>query len=173
MKHEIFPDLACRFAHSPRVKLTLFWSLGLCAGSAFAVLNTGPLEALMGSAVSSRVSIVGLLTAFVVPFVVSAVCLRYHVLILIYLTAFCKAMALGFCSCAVYRTYGSAAWLVRCLLLFPDTVCCTALLWLWLSSGSERESRFHTVLCGIVIAVAGLVDYLVVSPFLAGLWNFN
>ena len=159
---------------SPRVRLGFFWCMGLCTGSFAAVHTTCPLSSLMGAAASGGVSIIGLFVSLCVPFMISVLCLRFHALILIYLTAFCKAVILGFCSCAVYCCFGSAGWLVRGLLLFSEIISCTALLWLVLKhiSGSDHLLR-DSVLCGTVIAAAGLADYLAVSPFLAELWNFT
>lgn len=159
---------------SPVVHLITAWITGLISGYCLCLLIECSVNSLMGSVVISRTSIVGLIIVLVIPMMISYFAVRYHLRYLIYLTAFFEALILGFCSSAVYLAYGNAGWLVRSLLLFSGSICSVAHIWLWLRqvSGKRRAFRVDFAVCMGVVALTGVLDYLIVSPYLVSLLIF-
>ena len=151
--------------------LILCWSTGLLFGNAVAT-NAGEfLVPMMRSAVSAPVSILGLLAAAVLPFLISAYAVSISEPWLLLIISTLKAFGFSFSACAVSLAFGQSSWLVRFLFLFSDH-CVMPLLWLyWLRHISgEKAFSLQEMACFIAAAVViGWMDYFMISPFLAAL----
>lgn len=148
--------------------LAFFWCLGLILGVCSSGMAGEPLLSLMRTAASGRVSIFGLLTAILLPFLLSALAVFLNQFWLFLPIAFGKAFLLSFTGYGVFAAFGSAGWLIRLLLMFSD--CCSAplLLWLWMHCVAGSRKPLFSVSGPALLALAiGSVDFYVVSPFLA------
>lgn len=149
--------------------LAVVWLLGLLLGTVISICAGDSLVSLMRMAVSGRVSISGLLSAMVLPFLLSALAVYIQKPVLLVLIAFGKAFLVSYLGLGAMAAYGSAGWLVRWLLMFSD--CCSLpllwLYWLRLLSGKRRFASIETAALMIAVVLIGSLDYCVVSPFLA------
>lgn len=145
------------------------WFLGLVLGIVFSIAAGDPLVSLMRTAVNSRVSISGLLTAILLPFLLSAFAVLIHESWLLIPIAFFKAFLFSFLGFGVMAAYGSAGWLVRLLLMFSDCCSLPVLFWYWAAHiGGQRNAALPAAVLPLLIAVGiGSFDYYIISPFLA------
>ena len=152
-----------------RPVLTLVFSLisGLSLGIILASTLEESFLLLMRTAVSTRVSIVGLFAVSYLPFLFSAfaVYIRKPKLILIIL--FIKAFMFVFCGLLSAAAFPSAGWLVRILLQFSDCLLLPVLCWFAVrqTTGYGNFKKDFSY-CTALFVIAGSLDYCVVSPFL-------
>ena len=147
------------------------WFLGLVLGIVFSIAAGDPLVSLMRTAVNSRVSISGLLTAILLPFLLSAFAVIFHESWLLILIAFLKAFMFSFVGFGVTVAFRSAGWLVRLLLMFGDCCSLPVLFWYWSRHvGVQESSSFSAIVVPFALLFCiGSFDFCVVSPFLATL----
>lgn len=147
--------------------------LALCLILAFtlAIILAGVLEEsfllLMRTAVSTRVSIVGLFAVSYLPFLFSAfaVYIRKPKLLLIGLVI--KAFMFVFCGLSCIAAFPAGGWLVRILLQFSDYLLFPVLCWFAVRQIiGHGDFRKDFSLCTVLFVIAGSLDYCVVSPFL-------
>lgn len=149
--------------------LALFWIAGLTMGALMFVHANASFISLMHSARMVPVSISGLVSVILFPFLISAFSAYTSLRWTLYMLVFGKAF--GFCltvfSCA--SAFGSASWLICPLLFFSDvgTVFTLWLFWLHCSVGDRGLSIKTWLLCLMVASLFGIVDICFVSPFLA------
>ena len=127
---------------------------------------------LMCSTVSQPVSIVGLFAIIFLPLIFSYFSFLMNKPIIILIVCFIKAVAFGFSGILISQTYASASWLVRLLFLFSDCCCVLVLFVLWFryihNSCKYRVSDISvSFIVGYMIAIT---DFIVISPFLKGLF---
>lgn len=154
-----------------RLLLGLFWLLGLLCG--FHVASSlGPHSfLLMRMAVGCCVSIVGAFTVLIFPVVLSAVLIQVSD-VLIFPFLFFKAFCYSFCYFGISYAYDDAGWLVRCMLLFSGSSMALNLLIFWIRNISVSKTAVKkNYILAICIAVAiGIIDLILVSPFLTTLF---
>lgn len=160
----------CRFCV---VFLAFFWLAGISFGLYAANLASVHISSLMLTLVDQRVSIVGMLIIFIFPLLLSAVLIHFSAHRLLFLFAFLKAFCYSFSSCCIFLSFGSAGWLIQSLLMFSDTVLAIVLLWFWFRFFSAKtvELGRDAGICCIITACVVCIDYFMVSPFLASLFN--
>ena len=154
-----------------RLLLAGSWCAGLLIGIAAANSAGTILAPMMRSAVMAPVSIVGLSAAALLPFLLSAYAVSISEPWLLLIISTFKAFGFSFCACAVSLTFGQSSWLVRFLFLFSDHCLAPVLYLYWLRhiSGERNFSGWETV-CFVAAAVLiGVIDFCLVSPFLATL----
>lgn len=153
----------------------VWFALALCCviGSALGVLFTvtigEPYLLLMRRAVRCPVSIVGSIVAVAIPFLVSCILLIHSKPWLIYCimtTHFLAFTAVGF---AVMQCFGSACWLIRYLLQFPNLCLMPLLIYVALCTFSGNTGRNLMVFCTSFAIFIGMVNYFWISPFLVDL----
>ena len=165
--------LNLKLPHFPRKSssavLALFWFLGLVLGVFFSTAAGNTIATLMRTAVNSHVSISGLLTAILLPFLLSAFAVYIHEPWLLIPIAFAKAFVFSYVGLGVMTSYGSAGWLVRLLLMFGDCCSMPLLFWYWTRhiSGQRKALLPVTAVVLVLAFVIGSFDFCVVSPFLA------
>ena len=117
------------------------------------------------------VSIVGLLSVILLPFLFSAFAVYSSQRWLLIPIAFCKALSFALVACGIGAAYGSAGWLMRILLMFTDIFSLPLLVLFWVRyCGGERRLTLHSVFTYFTAAACiGSIDFFVISPFLAGL----
>ncbi len=125
----------------------------------------------MRSALLAPVSIVGLLSIWTLPFLLSAFVVFLGRPLWLLLICFSKAFCYAFVSLGFFLAFGTAGWLARILLLFSDWVCMPLLYWFWQRSlsGRRRPSRWDVAALLSVMLLVGSVDYRVIAPLLARL----
>ena len=127
----------------------------------------------MRTAVSGRVSIVGLLSGGVLPFLASAFAVYLQRRILLIPIAFLKAFFFSYAGYRLYLAWGQAGWLVTGLTMFGSICSLPVLYWYWRHCLEAR--RFEWPVFGLVLAlllVIGIVDCYWVVPFLIDIISF-
>lgn len=166
--HHDFTDFWRRCS---RLCLALIWIFGLIAGCILFFSAEPEFSSLMPMAVGGRVSIVGLLSVILLPFLFSAFAVFISQSWLLLPLAFCKAVCFSYVSLGVMEAYGSAGWLMRLLLMFSDIAVLPLLYGYWQRYISG--DRQFGIWPGLLFLVGGLcigsMDYCLISPFLAGL----
>ena len=153
----------CMFA------LCSVFSAGL--GAWFAGTSGNTYILLMRMAASRPVSIVGSAVSVLLPFLVSLLIIVHSKPWLVYLICGIHIFhfsSTGFC---LGFSFGSAGWLVRSLLQMSDFFLIPVLLWFSLYSFAKNRSKQVAVCCISYAALIGMLDYCVISPFLADLIN--
>lgn len=154
----------------PRLLLALTWLSGWLCGLLFAFLSDDFLISLMRGTLTAPVSIVRLLGASTLPFLIStfAVFLLRPILLPV---CFLRAFLSGLLSGGLVRVFGSSAWLIRFFLMFGDILTAPILYWFWLRGvqNRHRPSFWETAACISAALLIGSVDYRFISPFLARL----
>ena len=149
--------------------LALSWSLGLLTGILFSLSAGNPLVSLMRTAAFGRVSILGLLTAILLPFLLSALAVCLQLPWLFFPISFGKAFLAAFLGCALVSAYGTAGILVRFLLMFSECFSLPFLFWYWIRyiSLRNRPSALAAPIVFLFLVLIGIFDFYFVSPFLA------
>lgn len=152
------------------IQLACAYLFGLISGVLISMSASDALCSAMRAAVYGRVSIPGLLSAILLPFLFSALAVYISSSWLLIPIAFGKAFLFAFLGTGILGAFGSAGWLVRLLLMFSDIASMPLLWWYWRKSlcGSGHFTRNAVVAAGFVLLI-GSVDYCVISPFLANL----
>ena len=149
--------------------LALCWVFGLIAG-AFLFLQAGPFSfSLMHRIIGSPVSIVGLLSNLLIPFLFTVFAVYSSLFCLSFPICFTEGVLFSFCFAGISRTFSSAGWMLRWIVLFRSGICaaCTLLVWFRIFSGGKTGVWLFWWLS--VCTAACILDYSVISPFLASL----
>lgn len=149
--------------------LALCWVFGLFAG-AFLFLQAGPsLLPMMRRVILFPVSIAGLFSSLLIPFLFTVFAVYSSLIWLIVPVCFAEGALLSFCLIGISQAFSSAGWMIRTLVLFRSGVCavCTLLVWLRIFSGGKTGGWLCW--CVYICAAACILDYSVISPFLASL----
>ena len=153
-----------------------FWLLcfsGMFLGT-FCAANAESLYfSLMRQAVLSRVSIVSLIAAQLLPFLFAAFVAYISKPWLISIVCSLKLFSFTFVGFLVWATFGSAGWLVRFLFMFTDLISVPVLIWFCFRKlrNSFWDHREFWICIGITIAAA-VLDAYCVAPFLAKMIDF-
>ncbi|MBQ8237029.1 MAG: hypothetical protein IJZ39_02620 [Oscillospiraceae bacterium] len=171
-KHAIihFPE----FRHQgPALVLAAFFFLGHFLGVLLSGSASQHFFSAMRTAVSSRVSIIGLLSSVVLPFVFSAAAVYLGRPVLLFPIAFWKAFLFSYLGSGLCSAWGSAGWLMMPLVMFGSLCSMPVLYWYWMRSvaGHRFEIGVCCAIFGILLAVWA-VDYYLIVPFLAGIITF-
>ena len=152
--------------------LASFWAAGLLLGALAAISADDLLASTMRTAVSGGMSISGLLSALLLPLLFSAFAV-YVSKPLLLPVVFLKAFLFAYTGAGILAAFGSAGWLIACLLMFSDALMLPLLWCFWLRSVSQprRELLRSGAFCLAGAALIGCFDYCLVAPFLASLIN--
>ena len=176
---EVFPFMACGFGQDLQTRrrkaytlfLAFFWFAGIFSGILISRHADSTVLSLMRSAVDSAVSIVGLLSAACLPFLLSALAVSLSGPGWLLPVGFVNGFLYSYVSMTVFRSFGFSGWLLRPLLCFSMVSVAPALYCFWLRLISAgRESFFSETAFFLSLALLiGSVDYSLISPFLARL----
>ncbi len=147
--------------------LAFCWFAGLLTGCFFADHAGNIHVSLMRRAVSSSVTIAGLVVVLL-PFLFSALAVCLSKTWLFLPICFLKSFQFAYLGGLVNISFGNAGWLIRLLLLFTDGWVIPVLLWIWfrwIGAGGRQAVR-QIAVCAVFCAVVWSIDYFVVSPFL-------
>ena len=140
--------------------------ISICAGE--------PVAALMRDLVYTDMSIVGLLSVAILPFLISAFAVLLSNLPLLLTVVFVNAFLCAHVSAGVLLTFETAGWLLCALCLFRDFFR-LPILWLcWMKAADgEREAFMRCCIPGgVATGLICVFEYCIVSPFLAELISF-
>lgn len=124
---------------------------------------------LMRMALSCPVSIVGTALTVYVPFLVSVYLIIHSKPWLVNLICGIYLFLFSAAGCAIASAFGTAAWLIRLMAQFPDLCLIPALILLSLFKFKGKCSKYTAVWFSIFALVTGMIDYCLISPFLANL----
>ena len=113
----------------------------------------------------------GLASGALLPFLLAAWASWIGLEGLTVLVCLLKGFAFGLLGGGLGLVFGSAAWLVRLLLLFTDWICFPLLCWFCLRrfTGRRRELWTDLAVCGTLALLAVFLEVCVIAPFLASL----
>lgn len=149
--------------------LACAWFLGLVSGVLFSMSASGVIGSAMRAALRSRVSIIGLLSAMLLPLLLSAFAVYIGAPAFLLPIVFVKAFLIAWMGAGILSAFGSAGWLIRILLMFGDSLSLPFLWWYWQKATAELHSWRHCILVAVCMLSIGCLDYYVVSPFLVNL----
>lgn len=159
------------FRRIRHILLALSWALGLGFGALTFRYGKDHLVSLMPSVLSGRLSIVGLASSGILPFLLSVFAVYYSVPWILIIVCFVKAFLYAYISCGVYSVFPSGTWLIHWLLLFVDTLSIPVLYLYWhrYISGC-RGFRIGTTL-GYLAVLLGIIalGYLILIPLTAAI----
>ena len=149
--------------------LAVSWLAGLLLGSLISLSADTLLVSTMRAALYGGMSIFGLLTSLLLPFMITAFAVYISQPLLIFGTAFMKAFLFSFTGLGLLSAFGSSAWLIRILLMFADSMILPLLWWVWIRILTDDRSRAaRNLFCAAVFAaMIGYFDYAFIAPFLA------
>ncbi len=155
----------CRFI------LAFCWLAGLICGIFIYLSSANSLTSMMRSVLYAPVSIVGLLCVTVLPFLLSAFAVFFFRPVWLLPICFAKAFLFAFISMGIVQDFGSAGWLIRCLLLFSDCIGVPILYWFWMRclSDDRRLSGWELTWIFSLVLLVGSVNKSIISPVLAHL----
>lgn len=169
-----FSDLPYRRRNGCCFVLAFCWLAGLVCGILVCLSAGSSLSSWMRSTVFGSVSIVSLLFAAILPFLLSAFAVYISKPALLLVICFCKAFLFSFVSLGVYQAFGSAGWLIRLLLLFSDCMLIPLLFWYWHRHLMSKCSFcvWESVFVLALSVLIGSIDFSIISPFLVSLIDF-
>ena len=124
-------------------------------------------------ALAAPVSVVGLTACCFLPFLFAAFAVFISCSWLLYPICFAKLFLHCWFGFSVMMAYGSSGWLLRLFLQFSDGCMIPVLCWFCLRrlSGEGDSTKQDLWLCLLAALIAGILDYCVITPFLASLIN--
>ncbi|MDO5545243.1 MAG: hypothetical protein Q4F81_05400 [Eubacteriales bacterium] len=147
--------------------LAVCWISGVVCGVFCYWASSPEIISLMRRTPVCSVSIVGLLNAALMPFLLSAFIMVFSVPWMILGISFVKAFLFSFASMEILVNFGSGGWLLRYFLLFSDCAALPLLYWYWLRSVSmTRNLRWLVDTCIVLVALVMItvLDYRVIAP---------
>ena len=123
----------------------------------------------MRAAANGRVSIVLLLSAALMPFLITAYAVSIKQHTAVWALAFFQSFFYVLCGVLTVRSFGSAGWLVQPMLQFSDSVASILFCWFGLRCFSRGDVRKDLTVCVFICIAAVIMDYFLVSPFLVSL----
>ncbi len=147
--------------------LAICWITGVVFG-VFCYSSSPPeVASLMHRTVFCPASIVGLLNAALIPFLLSALFMALSMPFMLSGLCFVKAFLFSFVSMGILAHSGSGGWLLRCLFLFSDCVALPVLFgyWFGFASAPGKSCRFAaTCVVFLTLVLVTILDYRVIAP---------
>jgi len=113
-----------------------------------------------------------LLAGLMLPFLITALVVRYNKLHILFPVCAAKAFGYSLVVFTVYGTYGRCGWLMHLLLLFSNNISVFFLLTIWLYVLSARGKAMMVVIryWVIMLFVWGF-DMIYIAPFVESLMS--
>ena len=149
--------------------LVVLWFFSLLSGILLSALSSGNAYHTFALTLFDSPAPFCLFLVCVLPVAITAIALQFPTLVPLYAIVILVGLSHSYTGTIVYFTQGSAAWLIRSMLLF-STGCSSVLMWwLILQSGAKRQFCKNLCLVGILICIVFVVDFFIVSPILRDL----
>lgn len=160
-------NLSARRCNAFCILLTFLWVLGLAVGTGVSVWIHDDLYNVISLAVDANISVLNLVFAIFVPFLLSFLCLHLSSTYL-FLLAFIKSFIFSFVYVSYFLTFETSAWLICFLSMFSDLFSLPILWLIWLRPISESQySVLRTAFLSLsAVFLICCVDYSYVAPFL-------
>ena len=153
------------------IVFTLLWALGLICGVVIAA-NDPSVVFLMRLTAHVQVSIVGLIYVSLLPLILCFYSSYRIQAIVFYILSTFKGLLFGYCIYGIALSYTSACWLMCLLLLFTGSLVNLCMICFAYHILDGRSRSLLSQLCSLIfVAVIGLFDYFLVSPFVVTLMN--
>ena len=168
-----FSDLPAPRRRGITLILASFFFLGQLLGVWFSGSASELLFSTMRMLPGSHASIIGLLSAAVLPFLFSACAVYLRQPLILIPIAFWKAFLFSYIGFGLFRAWGSAGWLLLGLTMFSSLSSMPVLCWYWLRHIGGRP--FEPGVCCLILGglvVIGIIDYCLIVPFLANIITF-
>ena len=161
-----------QFCQQPTIRkgvMLLFaccWISGVACGVFCYSVSSPVVTSLMHRIRLCSASIVGLMNAALIPFLLSALFTAFSMSWMLPGLCFAKAFLSSFVSAGVLVSYGSGGWLVRYFLLFCDCAALPLLYWYWSKSATPEKQRWFLITGSVFLALAlvTFLDYRVIAP---------
>jgi len=152
--------------------LATLWFTGLLFGILLCSLKSYDSVGILHRAVIDTPAPFALFLVCVLPVALTAIAVSLPLFGLIYPTVVLTAVSHGFSGTVIYIAQGSAAWLLRPLLLFSASCTSVLMWWLLLQDEPKRRLRKNVILAGVLSCVIFLIDLLVISPLVGELAKY-
>ncbi len=155
------------------VFLALFSAYGAAVGVMSAYYADDYFLSLMRVAPCKPVSIVSLLVVILLPFLITAAVSFIEKPYLLLPIAFFKSLSYSLVLVSTWVIYSFAGWLVSGFMLLTDTTVNVLLHWYWIRhiNGFRKTARSDLFFAFLVTLVIGIIDLIVISPYLTALMN--
>ena len=155
------------------VLLVLFLITGTILGILCACSTNSPMIPLMRGSAGSSVSIVRLSYALLLPFFAVVLSALYSHSFTLIPICFLKAITFSFALASLFRSFGTAGWLISGLLMASDAVSYLLLVRLSLRhiQGFRPSIGYDLLRYALVIIGTALLDCIYFAPFLVTIMN--
>ena len=149
--------------------LILTWCGGLLAGVLLCSHASYNYANIVYGAIHTCPSLPGQLVVCVLPVTVSALAVYLPLFPVAYILVLLSAVTHGFSGMAIFMAVGSAAWIVRPMLLVSSS-CAFVLMW-WLLLQRDAGSRTYKPVCLALClsCLIGILYLFFISPFIGDL----
>lgn len=158
----------CYFSRKMDTLVLAFFSVsGILLGVSISYSSDLILFSMMHRMLTSPVTIVGLVSVNLLPFLITAIAICLSKPYLIFLLAFFKCFLYAFVRCGISIYFFQAGWLIGALLL-SDSIVIALLHWYWIRHlhAFRKNAIKDMAFCLLVALATCLIDNLWVSPFL-------
>lgn len=162
------PCFCCRTVY---IVLSLLWISGLLLGILMSCFADSVLSPTMLSAPDGSLSIFCFLSALLLPLIISVLSVYLSQPCIIFPVVFTKAFLFSFVGFGFLNSFVTSGWLMRCLMMFSDSLALPILWCVWLQafSNDRRALMQFSALAAALILLIGFFDYAFIVPFLATL----
>ena len=145
--------------------LAIFWLSGILFGVACYCVSPEDTVSLMCGIFAGPVSIVGVLNAVFVPFLLSVVFIVLSMKRMLMVLCFFKAFLFSFVSVGILASCGYGGWLLRYFLLFGDCTMLPLLYWYWVHAftGSAKHLWVSSFFTCCLFLLTTILDYRVIA----------
>ncbi len=145
--------------------LAFTWLSGIVIGSLVSFRKQEFLSSLLDQAVCTQASLIGTLSASILPLLFSAFLMNLIGTRLLIPISFCSGFLVSFFSWTAFAAFGNAGWLVVPMLFFSSCFM-IPVLWLFWIRCVRTGSISHFLPFLLIGFLVGWVDFSLISPFL-------
>lgn len=156
-----------------RLSVAVFWIAGLTLGCYLASVTSSVPPSFAHRLSTQQLSALPLLISLLLPLLLSFFAVELRARYLILPIAFFKAFFFGFCGVYLILAFGDAGWLLRRFYMFSGFCTVVIQLWFWIRyiAGDTTQLKVHFHCCTLLIFLACLIDFSIVSPFVKMLFH--
>lgn len=167
----VFKHFSARSGRQIRI-LAALWTMSLLTGIVLCCLSRFDAFSEFRFLFSDDPAPLSLFLVCVFPVVLIAIALTASLFGLVCLTVTMSGVSHGFCGIMIYIAQGSAAWLLRPMLLFSASFVSVLMWWLILQNETSGRLRKNIRLAGVLSCVVFVIDLFIVSPIVGDLVKY-
>lgn len=149
--------------------LVLLWSIGLLLGILLCGLSPYDIVDVLYGTFYAKPSMFSLFLASILPVLFAVASVHTSLYLISCPSVFLSALSHGFCGAAIYIAFGSAAWLLRPMVLFSAGCTSVLMWWLLFQRNTGRRMHKHICLALCLSCLVYIVDLFLVSPLVGDL----